>query len=124
MMPDILIVDDNEAFREMLKSILISGFPAMQIREAQDGNRAVQAVETKVPELIFLDVRLPDENGFELTRRLKAAHADVIIIMMTSYDSPEYKKAAFDAGTDFFMSKKTSTPEDILQRVASILPSG
>jgi len=123
-MPDILIVDDNEPFREMLKSILISGIPAMRIREAEDGNRAVQAVETEVPELIFVDVRLPDENGFELTRKLKSAHGDVIIIMMSSYDSPEYQEAAFRSGADFFVSKQASTPEDILQRVTSIFPSG
>jgi CheY-like chemotaxis protein len=123
-MPDILIVDDNDAFREMLRRILVSRFPAMQIREAQDGNRAIQKAEMKVPDLIFMDVRLPGKNGFELTKRLKTAYPDVPIIMMTSYDSPEYKEAAFESGANFFVSKNASTAEDILQRVGSIFSPG
>jgi CheY-like chemotaxis protein len=124
MMPDILIVDDNDAFREMLKRILVSRFPSIQIREAGDGDRAIRTAEIKVPDLIFMDVRLPGQSGFELTRRFKAVYPGAIIVMMTSYDSPEYKEAAFRSGADFFVSKQTSTAEDILQRVTSIFPSG
>jgi len=122
-MSAILIVEDNAAFRKMLSRILISRFPAMHIMEAKEGQTALQKAATNVPDLIFMDVRLPGENGFDLTRRFKAAHPEAIVIMMTSYDSPEYQKASFESGADFFMSKKTSTTEDILQRVASILPS-
>jgi DNA-binding NarL/FixJ family response regulator len=122
-MRDILIVDDNHAFREILRCVLLSRFPAMQIREAQDGDGAIHTAEMKAPDLVFADVRLKGENGFELTRRLKAAYPDVVIIMITSNDSPEYEEAAFDAGADFFVSKNASTAEDILQRVASIFPT-
>ena len=121
-MGDILIVDDSTAFRQMLKSILSSRFPSMHIREAQDGNKAFQAIEQKAPELIFMDVRLPGENGFQLTRKIKTDHPRIVIIMITSYDSPEYREATFDAGADFFVSKKTSTTENILEKVESVFP--
>jgi CheY-like chemotaxis protein len=122
-MADILIVDDNAAFRKMLKSILLSRFPSMHISEAQDGNRAVELTEKQVPDLIFMDVRLPGENGFQLTRRIKTAHPEIVILVITSYDSPEYQAAAFESGADFFVSKKASAANDVLERVQSIISS-
>ena len=122
-MADILIVDDNAAFRKMLKSILLSRFPSMHISEAQDGNRAIELTEKQVPDLIFMDVRLPGENGFQLTRRIKAAHPEIVILVITSYDSPEYQTAAFESGADFFVSKKASAAKDVLERVQSIISS-
>lgn len=119
-MGDILIVDDSAAFRQMLKGILISRFPSMHIREARDGNRAFKAIEQQVPDLIFMDVRLPGENGFQLTRKIKEDYPRIVIIMITSYDSPEYREATFDSGADFFVSKKTSTTESILEKVESV----
>ena len=123
-MADILIVDDNMAFRHMLSRIVRSRYPHSHIREANDGNGAVKETENRVPDLIFMDVRLPGENGFELTRRIKAAHPDVVIIIITSYDSPEYREAAFDSGADFFLSKRTSKASDIMDRMESMFSPG
>jgi DNA-binding NarL/FixJ family response regulator len=118
---DILIVDDNSTFRETLKRILLSRFPSLHISEAQDGNRATKKTEEEAPDLIFMDVRLREGNGFQLTRRIKAAYPEVVIIIITSYDSPEYREAAFDSGADFFISKKASTAQDILEKVNFII---
>jgi DNA-binding NarL/FixJ family response regulator len=92
----------------------------MGITEAVNGNRAIKETEKKAPDLIFMDVRLPGENGFQLTRRIKAAYPEIVVIIITSYDSQEYQNAAFESGADFFVSKKTTTPTDILDRVESI----
>ena len=121
-MADILIVDDNTNFRKMLKHILLSRFPAMHIREAQDADAALQNTETLVPDLIFMDMRLPGANGIQLTKKIKAANPGVIIIMITNYDTPEYREAALESGADFFVSKKASTAEDVLAQVESIFP--
>jgi DNA-binding NarL/FixJ family response regulator len=56
-----------------------------------------------------------------LTKRIKAAHPEIVIIMITSYDSSEYQEAAFASGVDFFISKKASTAQDILERVKFII---
>jgi DNA-binding NarL/FixJ family response regulator len=119
-MKEILIVDDNAAFRKMLKRILLSKFPSMLIREATGGNKAIKETEKRAFDLIFMDVRLPGENGFQLTRKIKAAYPEIVIVMITIYDSPEYREAAFEAGADFFLSKKTSTATEILEKVESI----
>lgn len=120
-MAEILIVDDNAAFRTMLRRILLSRFPSMHIREAQDGNRAIEKIEKHPPDLIFMDVRLPGENGLQLTKRIKAAYPEIFIIVITSYDSPEYREAAFESGADSFVSKTVSTAMEILERVETIV---
>lgn len=119
-MSEVLIVDDNAAFRKMLTSILLSRFPSMHIMEAQDGDRAIKKTENQTPDLIFMDVRLPDGSGFQVTRKIKAAYPGIVIIIITSYDSPEYQEAAFESGADFFVSKRVSTAEEILKKVESI----
>ena len=120
-MADILIVDDNAAFRQTLKRILLARFPSLYIREAADGDSALKKTEKQTPDLIFMDLRLPGENGFQLTKRIKAAHPEIVIIMITSYDSSEYREAAFASGADFFISKKASTAQDILERIEGII---
>jgi two-component system invasion response regulator UvrY len=70
-----------------------------------------------------MDVRLPGENGFQLTRRIKTAHPEIVILVITSYDSPEYQAAAFESGADFFVSKKASAANNVLERVQSIISS-
>jgi len=120
-MADILIVDDSAAFRQTLKKIVLWRFPSMQILEAKDGKEAIEKTRKELPKLIFMDVRLPGENGFQLTRKIKAAHPEIPVIIITSYDSPEYSETAYDAGADFFLSKKSSSAADILKKVESIL---
>lgn len=116
-MPNILIVDDNAAFRKMLNHILVSKFPTLTVREANEGKTALETIRSQFPQIIFMDVHLPDESGFELARRLKKDYFNIIIIIMTSYDSLEYQKAAYESGADSFLSKRTSTPDDIVEKV-------
>jgi len=122
-MAEVLIVDDNAAFRNMLRHILLSRFPSMHIREAQDGNRAIKKLEKQTPDIIFMDVRLPGENGLHLTERIKAAYPGIFIIIITSYDSPEYREAALESGADSFFSKTESNANDILEKIETIISS-
>ena len=122
-MAEVLIVDDNAAFRNMLRHILLSRFPSMQIQEAQDGNRAIKKLEKHKPDIIFMDVRLPGENGLHLTERIKAAYPGIFVIIITSYDSPEYREAALESGADSFVSKTESSATDILKEVESVISS-
>ena len=120
-MADILIVEDSTAFRQTLKRIVLLRFPSLQIVEAKDGKEAIEKTSEAPPRLIFMDVSLPGENGFQLTKKIKAAHPEIPILIMTIYDSQEYRETAYDSGADFFLSKKTSTSTDILTKVESYL---
>ena len=89
-----MLVEDNVVFRESLRNSLQLRFPLMEIAEAGNGEEALEKVGSLSPNLIFMDVRLPGENGLELTEKIKKAHPDIVIIILTNYDLPEYREAA------------------------------
>jgi DNA-binding NarL/FixJ family response regulator len=93
----------------------------MEIIEATNGQQALQKISSTCPDFIFMDIKLPGENGLELTRRIKADSPQMIIIILTSYDLPEYREAASQYGANYFLSKGSTTKEDILGLVQSIL---
>jgi len=116
-----LIVEDSAIFRKLLKETLHSRFPSMEIFEASEGEEALQIINANPPDLIFMDIRLPGESGLELTSKVKAKYPDVVVIIMTSYDTPEYREAAGQAKANYFLSKGSSSKEGILKLVESIL---
>ena len=90
----VLIVEDSGYFRQLLKETLQSGFPEMEILEAVDGEQALKKITALLPHLVFMDIRLPGESGLEITRKIKAQYPDISVIILTSYDLPEYREAA------------------------------
>jgi DNA-binding NarL/FixJ family response regulator len=69
-----------------------------------------------------MDIRLPGENGLELTKKVKARYPNIIVIILTGYDLPEYRESS-SRYADYFFSKDSSTPENIFTLVESILPT-
>ena len=116
-----LIVDDSDTFRQTLRSLLCSRFPLMSLDEARDGEEALEKLHAYRPDLIFMDIRLPGENGLEITKKIRSSLCQAIIIILTSYDLPEYRDAASMNGANYFVSKGSSTTEEILALVDSIL---
>jgi len=103
-----LIVEDNVTFRQTLKESLGSRFPTMEIEEAPDGRDLFNRIESFHPEIVFMDIRLPGENGLELTKKIKKNYPDIIIVVITSYDLPEYRQAARENMADYFVPKGSS----------------
>ena len=116
-----LVVEDNITFRQTLLEILSARFPFMVIEEAGDGREALQKADTFSPDLIFMDIKLPDDNGLELTQRIKAKYPEIVVIVLTGYDLPEYREAAFQHGANYFLVKGSSTEKEILTIVETIL---
>ena len=109
----VMLVEDDEGFRRSLAGLLMSRFPSIAIGEARDGAEAMEKVESFLPNLIFMDIKLPGQSGLELTRRIKKLHPNIDVVMLTSYDFPEYREAARASGAYGFLSKGTSTAEEI-----------
>jgi len=101
----IFIVEDNAFFLQFLKETLHARFPLADILEAANGEEALQKIKTFPPDAIFMDLRLPGENGLELTRKIKAQYPNISIVILTNYDLPEYREAAYQSGADHFLSK-------------------
>lgn len=115
-----LIVEDSAAFRKTFKDALCKRFPFMVIEEALDGTEAMQKIKTSLPDLVFMDIRLPGESGLELTERIKASHPEIAIIILTAYDLPEYREAAYNGGADAFIPKSSLNLADIAALIESI----
>ncbi len=118
----VLIVEDSTLFRQLFKEMLHSRFPSVEIYEAIDGEEALQKVEALHPDLIFMNIKLPGENGLELTKKVKARYPKIIVIILTGYDLPEYRELSSQYA-DYFFSKGSSATENILTLVKSILPT-
>ncbi len=119
----ILLVEDNFPFRAFLKESLLGRFRSSKIEEAGDRDEALEKVETFHPQLIFMDIRLPTGNGLDLTRMIKKDHPDIKIIILTNYDLPEYRDAAFQAGASDYLNKGSVSFDQIAAVVESMLPS-
>jgi DNA-binding NarL/FixJ family response regulator len=122
-MAKVLIVEDSAFFSQLLKETLFSQWPKLDISEASNAEEALKKVNTLRPDLIFVDIRLPGESGLEFTRKIKSTYPNIPIIILTSYDLPEYREAAKEYQADHFLSKGTATKEKILEMVKSILSS-
>jgi YesN/AraC family two-component response regulator len=92
----------------------------MVVDEAVDAEEALVKVESLLPHLVFMDIKLPGANGLEITRKIKEDYTAIKIIIITSYDFPEYREAAVQYGADHFLSKESSSREDILALVDTI----
>ncbi len=116
-----LLVEDSLSFRQAFKLYIQSEFPSMSIIEAVDGVEALKEIEACPPNLIFMDFRLPGENGLELTRKIKASHPNIVIIILTSCDIQEVQKVATQRKPDYFFNKGSIATGEIATLVKSIL---
>jgi len=117
----ILIIDPNKPFRQSLKKVLVNRFPFVDIQEAPDGPEGIMVVPEFNPNLIFLDLHLPSESGLYFARKIKIGYPEIVVVILTSYDSPEYKTAAMDSGVEHLVPKDDWTGEDMIALVHTIL---
>ena len=117
----ILIVDPNDPFRQLLTKVLGNRFPFAEIRQAADGKQGLELLQTFNPNLLFLEIHLPSESGLDLARRIKTDRPETIIVLLTSYNLPEYKAAAVKSGIAYLVPKDDWTSEDMIALVQTIL---
>jgi DNA-binding NarL/FixJ family response regulator len=101
-----LLVDDNACYRQSLSDVLLLHFPRIAVDEAGTGREALCKVEYLRPDLIFMDICLPEENGLAITKEIKRVYNEIVIVILTGNDEPEYRQQAFRNGVDCFLSKQ------------------
>jgi DNA-binding NarL/FixJ family response regulator len=105
----VLLVEDNLSYRSVLKSALRKRFIDMEILEASSDHETLIAVNTFVPDMIIMDIDLKCEfTGLDLTKIIKAEHPDMVVVILSQHDIPEYRSVAQQNGADFFISKSAS----------------
>lgn len=121
MCPTILIVDDHDAVRTSLLDWFGTVFPDCALAEARSGEEAVELALARPPDVILMDIGLPQMNGIEAARRIKAAAPQVQVVMLTIHETPEYQADAAAAGVTAYILKRQMYRELIptLQRLLS-----
>lgn len=113
----ILVVDDEQPMRALLRLYLTR--EGYDVIEAADGRRALELVSDAAPDLVLLDLMLPEIDGFELLRRLRQ-ETDVPVIMLTARGEETNRVAGLELGADDYVLKPFSTPE-VIARVRARL---
>jgi len=116
--PRVLVVDDEQSLAEVLGSVLRrEGWTA---RTAYTGRDAVRIAREFVPDAVILDVMLPDLDGLEVLRRVRATDPDVCVLFLTARDAVEDRIAGITAGGDDYVTKPFSL-EEVLARLRGLL---
>ena len=114
----ILVVDDEPNIVDVISMAL--RFEGFEVASAANGADAIAAVAAERPQLLVLDVMLPDIDGFEVARRLASARAEVPIIFLTARDSTEDGVHGLTVGGDDYVTKPFSL-EELVARIRTIL---
>jgi len=116
----VMLVEDNVAFRKVLRAILNAQLPSVKVSEAGGATEALDICKTDVPDLVLMDLNLADGGGLPLTRQIKLLSSDTVIVVVTNHDAPEYEAAAYQSGADGFISKRSASPGEIVRVVKNI----
>jgi two-component system OmpR family response regulator len=114
----ILVVDDEEAIVQLVSTVL--RYEGFDVESAADGRAALRAAERFRPDLIVLDVMLPDLDGFEVYRRIAGGHRPVPVLFLTAKDETPDRVRGLTLGADDYVGKPFSL-EEVVARVRAIL---
>jgi len=115
----VLIVDDDDLMRAGLKAVLSSDETIDVVGEASNGRTAVQRVLELRPDVVLMDVRMPDLDGIAATREVVAASPEAKVVILTTFEQDDYIFGALNAGASGFLLKRTS-PEELLAAIHSV----
>jgi DNA-binding NarL/FixJ family response regulator len=115
----VLLVDDDALMRAGLASILSSDAAVDVVGEAADGRDAVERVDTLRPDVVLMDVRMPEVDGITATRDVVAASPDTRVVILTTFEDDEYIFGALTAGASGFLLKRT-TPESLIEAIKAV----
>ena len=114
----VFIVDDSAEVRKRIIAMLAELQMVGSIEEAENVQDAIRALQGFIPDVVILDIQMPGGSGIDvLTKIEKKDHAPVVI-MLTNYPYPQYRRKCLDAGADFFFDKSNE-----FERVAEVVSS-
>lgn len=115
----VVIVDDQPVIRSGLGMIVSAHEDLELVGEASDGREAISLVESVAPDIVLMDIQMPELDGIETTRQLAARGTDVRVLILTTFGQEEYVFDAFEAGAAGFLLK-TAEPRAIIDAIRTI----
>ncbi|HEV2355397.1 MAG TPA: response regulator [Puia sp.] len=119
-MKTLLIVDDSPIIIDRLRNMLEGVLLPHQLRHAGSYVEALSLLLVKVPDIILLDINLPDKSGIEVLKLVKSRYPEVTVIMITNQSDPSYRSVCAALGAHRFLDKSTEF-EGIPDLIASLL---
>jgi DNA-binding NarL/FixJ family response regulator len=116
-----MLVDDHAVLRDGLKNILDMEKDIQVVAEAVNGNDAITKVEESVPDVILMDINLPEKNGIQATRVIKQLYPSIRILILTMHDHDEFFMSAIREGADGYLLKDAPSQHviDAIRAVAN-----
>lgn len=119
----VMIADDQELIRESLK-IVLNMNPDMEVPAvAENGQELMQLLKKELPDVILMDVRMPEIDGVQCTRIIKEQYPKIRIIILTTFDDDEYVYNALKFGASGYLLKGVSVPE-LTQAIRTVVSGG
>ncbi len=120
MKTKVLIADDHEVVRDGLRNILVNSGSMMIIGEANDGNEAYSLYDKLRPDVVIMDISMPNMNGIAATKKIKDRFPEARILILTMHDNQEYLNQVIRSGAHGFVLKNTDKDEllDAVKTVA------
>ena len=119
----VLIIDDHPLFREGLKAIIARDASFAVVGEAGNRKEGLELVKKLKPNLIVMDISLPDGNGIELTREIRSLFPETRIMILSMHSKIDYISDAFRAGATGYVVKESAT-DRLLQALNAVLEGG
>jgi DNA-binding NarL/FixJ family response regulator len=115
----VLLVDDDDLMRAGLDAVLSSDQTIDVVGEAGDGRTAVQMAKSTRPDIVLMDVRMPNLDGISATREVLAVSPEIRVAILTTFEQDDYIFGALSAGASGFLLKRTR-PEDLIGAIHTI----
>jgi DNA-binding NarL/FixJ family response regulator len=115
----VLVVDDDDLMRAGLRAVLTSDDTIDVVGEAGDGRAAVSSVRSLKPDVVLMDVRMPDLDGISATRQVLETSPEVKVAILTTFEQDDYIFGALNAGASGFLLKRTK-PEELISAIHTI----
>lgn len=115
----LMLADDHEIVRAGLRMLLETQTDMEIVAEVSSGAEAIELARTHKPDVVLLDVALPDMNGMETTRQIKACCPSVAVLALTIHEEEDYLFQMLDAGASGYVPKRAA-PEDLLRAIRTV----
>jgi DNA-binding NarL/FixJ family response regulator len=122
-MINVMIADDQELIRESLKIVLDQNADMQVTALAENGRQLMEIMEHQLPDVILMDVRMPELDGVQSTREVKLRYPQVKIIILTTFDDDEYVFNALKYGASGYLLKGVSVP-DLTNAIRTVVSGG
>ncbi len=119
----VILADDHAVVRKGIREFLEDDPGIVVVAEGSDGQEALRLVAEYLPAVAILDIQMPIMTGIEATRRIKAAHPAVRVLILTAYEDDPYVFALLRAGADSYILK-TASPDELVRAVRTTAAGG